>query len=460
MKEPEAGLMLHKEDLTNGRTTSRKTEMVTQWVQGGSSEVLNPFLPVRERSGGEIPPNDKTGGSTTSSSLDEKWRFIASSVSEAQAPTKPPSPRKRYGKVRKPKGAKTSESVAVTNILPEEIEPGTVSNQTPEPGDDLEPIEEIADAVLSEANPSEGSISARASREGSEPKTDRIRSRRIFTPPEILPPFTTPTTVSIFQDHPPDQSPVWETRHAHAAKVGILVDVSAPLDNSKEVPKPPPGYESSPLNTGPGHSQAPSQQLINLHAASEDEYPSLRPPSRPEDPKTQRSSMGPPSRPLKVGSRTLRIVKPKGSVSGSSSTADSGTSKEIRNKPLQEILQSSTEVNSREYKYTMGQQKPAQKKEKVRCDNAAKTEASKADLRKLNDLAEVVLDRALYFRGEVKLEVQIGRILVNSLPTQFRKMPFRVDTWPTIFAARNGSGVAETTFTKMYVFIMVFGFTY
>jgi len=462
IKESELASILSDETLHDAGTTLRKAEMVNQWVQGGSLDVLNPFTPIQDGSSAEVSSNGKTGGSTTSSALGDMSRYVASSSFEAQDTSKPPSPRKRFGKVRKPKGAKIAESLELKDTLLEDSAKASVTNQVARPSEELQPDPGTVEKILSGTNEAKESVPAREPHGEIGPDTDPKVSQTIHKPPEILPPqnspsFSSSATGDILQDEASGQPPTWEKQHAHAAVVGCLVDVTAPTDNSQDV-KAPPGYKPSLIRTRPRSS---SQQLVNLLDVSEEEYPALGPPSSSADLTTQPSLMDPPILPLRTTTRTLRIVKHQGTVPDSSSTADSVTSKAKPGKPLKETLQGSDEVESRKFKHTMGQQKPAPRKEKIRNDNAAKeirgSKADKADLRKLNNTFESVLESALYFRGEVKLEVQIGRILMKSVPNQHRKMPFTIEDWFAIFATRNVSEIPVTTFTNMYAFCMTFG---
>ncbi|KAI9842772.1 MAG: hypothetical protein M1830_007752, partial [Pleopsidium flavum] len=320
----ELATVLSDEVLQDPGTTARKAEMVNQWVQGGSLDVLNPFMPIQEVSSVEISSNGKTGGSATSSARGDTSRFVASTSFETQEPNRPPSPRKRFGKVRKPKGGKATQSLEGKDVLPEDIAATRVTNQGVGLNEELQPDPRVVEEVLSGMNQTEEAGHVEDSRVESEPDRDRKNSQSIHLPPEILPPFTSPATAETVQDSSPDQVPVWEKQHAHAAVVGRLVDVSAPSTKSQDVEEPP-GYKQSLIPNRVGSSEFTGLQPDRLPDVSEDEYPAL--PSRSVEMKTRPSLVDTPILPLRTKTRTLRIVQNPGSMPDSSLAADSVTSK-------------------------------------------------------------------------------------------------------------------------------------
>lgn len=112
-------------------------------------------------------------------------------------------------------------------------------------------------------------------------------------------------------------------------------------------------------------------------------------------------------------------------------------------KAANERLQASNEVDSRNVKHTMKQQKLATS------EGAAKGDAAVA--KSFEVAATHMLKLARSCNGIVTLEVDIGRILVRSqdVAQDYRKGLFTADEWPSIFPAGQEAGFRETLFSNM-----------
>ncbi|KAI9789357.1 MAG: hypothetical protein M1835_001724 [Candelina submexicana] len=70
-------------------------------------------------------------------------------------------------------------------------------------------------------------------------------------------------------------------------------------------------------------------------------------------------------------------------------------------------------------------------------------------LEKLNEIGISMLQHARSFNGDIRLAVDIGRILLSGVPSQFMTSPFAETEWDNVFTARGGSGIPRSTFTNM-----------
>ncbi len=453
-KEPESIPVPDDDSLSSTAGASiRKAKMVNQWVQEGSSEVLNPFLPVQGDSNTVISFTGRVGGLDTHTKATTMSKYAAASTSDKEQLLRPPSPRKRFGKVRKPKGAAAVGPVEGTDASPRNLSDLNLTDQAKVVTEGIRPDRAIVRNLISGSSQFGSLATTTESRSTEESNLDPRSSQTGIVAPEILPPYLEPVTDDVTQDQSPAQPPEWEKRHAHATGVGRLVDVP-PLSYTPRDVTDAHGFESSINNIFTERHSAPSQELISLLDATEDELPKL---SMPLDPLSAITTplVERPAAPLKPILR-LRIVNKGKPGPVSSSSARSATSNAKADEALSENLQTSDEVETRKFRLTMGQQKPASKKEKTVNGSSSKesraSKPAKNNFRKLNAAAEDVLERAIYFRGQVKLEVQIGRVMVDNVPNQLKKINFPVDEWGAIFAARELSDMPSAVFTNMYVF--------
>jgi len=453
-KEPES-ISVPDDETGSGSTGAsiKKAEMVNQWVQEGSSEVLDPFLPVQGDSKTIVSFTGKAGGSDTHTKATNMSSYAAAPSADMEQPRRPPSPRKRFGKVRKPKGGAAVGRLESRDTLSEDPSDVNLMDQAKVVTEGVRPDREIVRNILSGSSHFGSPATVTESRSTDEPNMDSMLSQPSIVAPEILPPYVEPVPEGVIQDQSLTQPPEWEKRHAHGTGVGRLVDVP-PLSYTPRDVTHAHGFESTIDNVFMDGRSAPSQELISLLDTAEEEYPKLSTPLNPlgaiTTPLVER-----PAAPLKPILQ-LRIVNTEKLGLASSSSAESATSKSKADNTLSENLQTSNELETRKFRHTMGQQKPAPKKEKaVNGSSTKETRASKPDksnFKRLNAAAEDILERAMYFHGQVKLEVKIGRIMMENVPNQFKKMHFHVNEWPAIFAAREPSDIPSTVFTNMYVF--------
>ncbi|KAI9722588.1 MAG: hypothetical protein M1812_001519 [Candelaria pacifica] len=72
-----------------------------------------------------------------------------------------------------------------------------------------------------------------------------------------------------------------------------------------------------------------------------------------------------------------------------------------------------------------------------------------ARLKKLNEMGTSMLERARPFNGDIRLAVEIGRILLSGVSPQYTTSPFAETEWDNAFTGRGGSAIPRTTFTNM-----------
>lgn len=434
-------------------TSTRKAELVHRWLQEGSSEILNPFLPVQGNSNTAVPLNSTAIGSATLTKVTDISKQVAASGPNLEYLPKPPSPRKRFGKVRKPKGAGPVEPLESINTPPENLSDLRLTDQAGMIRERVPPERAIVHSILSSSSHFDSPATVTQSRSRVEPQVDFELLQASIVPPEILPPYLEPVTEDVVQDQSPDQPRDWENQNIYVARSGRLIDVP-PLSYTPKKGTDAPGAEPSIDNVCTERQSAPNQELISLLDATEEDYPELRMPLDPIGP-TADIVVKRPTAPLRPILR-LRILNTEKPEPGQSSSEASVASKAKSDKAPSETLQTANEVETRDFKRTMGQQKPAPKKEKTVNGSSTKENRAmkpdKSNFQKLNAAAENVLEGAMYFRGQVKLEVQIGRLMLNNISNQLRKTPFTVEEWPTIFAARETPHVPSSVFTNMYVF--------
>ncbi|KAI9824258.1 MAG: hypothetical protein M1832_002065 [Thelocarpon impressellum] len=101
-------------------------------------------------------------------------------------------------------------------------------------------------------------------------------------------------------------------------------------------------------------------------------------------------------------------------------------------------LQVSSEVDSRVFRHTMGQQKARGLDEREILSHRT--------LLKLRASAVEMLELAQSHRGILRLEVEIGRIMLHGIPPKLAK-PFTLDEWDSTLAQEGGR--ATETFTSM-----------
>lgn len=442
-KEPES-ISIPDDEVSNGTggASLRKAEMVNQWVQEGSSEVLNPFLPVQDHSNTMLSSVGKAGGLTAQPKAANMSSSAAASTANMKQLPKPPSPRKRFGKVRKPKGGPAVVPLSNGDTQLENKSDINLTDEAKLITEDIRPDRALVRNIISGNSQFQLPATVTESHSTGQPSMAPQLSQTGIVAPEILPPYVEPLTEDVAQDQSPTEAPGWEKRHAHATGVARLVDVPplsyAPGDvtNTHE-------YESTIDTVITERRSASSHELISLLDATEEEYPKLSAPLNPLA-ATTTPLVKRPTAPLKPILQ-LRIVNPERPAPASNSFAESATPKAMTDKAPSESLQTSNEVETRKFRRTMGQQKPVPKKEKT-------VKPAKNTFKKLNAAAEGLMERAIHFRGKVKLEVQIGRIMVENVPNQFKKIQFSVNEWPAIFAAREASEKPNTIFTNMYVF--------
>ena len=452
-KEPDSLPVLGNEFVSKAaRTSTGKADLISRWVQGGSFEVLNPFLPIQGDSHTTGPVSRKAGGSATHTKETGMPKDAAASGAALEQIQRPPSPRKRFGKVRKPKGGATLETLESTDTLLEDISDLTIKDQAEGIREGVRPDSAIVRNVLSGSNHFSSPATVTESLSRREPNLDFKLSETSILPPEILPPYMEPVWEDVVQDQSPAQLLDWEARHAHAAGFGRLVDVpplSYTPQDVADARRSEPSIDQSFTERG----SAPSQELINLLDVAEEACTELSMPLNPMCP-TISNLVERPTAPSK-SIASLRIVNTEKPQQARSSSTRSITSNAHSDKALSETLQTANEAETRKFRHTMGQQKPAPKKEKtVNGSSIKENRALKPDkntFRRLNAAAESVLENARYFRGQVKLEVQIGRIMMKNVPNQYRKIHFPVEEWPAIFAAREVPDIPSTVFTNMYV---------
>ena len=104
----------------------------------------------------------------------------------------------------------------------------------------------------------------------------------------------------------------------------------------------------------------------------------------------------------------------------------------------QEKLQTWDEGETREYKRTMDQRKPA--------SNGEESEEKISNLKKMHGAVLAMLELAKFHRGQVEVRVELGKILVGGLSKIQR--PFPPEEWDSFFLEPNR---LRAIFTKMYV---------
>lgn len=113
---------------------------------------------------------------------------------------------------------------------------------------------------------------------------------------------------------------------------------------------------------------------------------------------------------------------------------------------VQERVRSRREVDTREVKRTMNQQKPA---------SPAGPSSSMATLLKSLESATLrILRLAHQAQGPIKLKMEIGRILIDhqSGSSEFKKKTFSVGEWSSVFPLKEGSRRLATSFTNLQAF--------
>ncbi len=68
---------------------------------------------------------------------------------------------------------------------------------------------------------------------------------------------------------------------------------------------------------------------------------------------------------------------------------------------------------------------------------------------KLNEIGIGILAKARVFNGDIRLAIEIGRILLSGVPTQYTNSPFAATEWNNVFTGGDGSSIPRTTFTNM-----------
>lgn len=110
---------------------------------------------------------------------------------------------------------------------------------------------------------------------------------------------------------------------------------------------------------------------------------------------------------------------------------------------VQDRVQSRREVETREVRRTMNQRKPA---------SPATSSSSMVMLLKSLELATLrFLLLAQQAQGPIKLKMEIGRILIDhqSGSSEFKKKPFSVGEWSSVFPLKEGSRKLATSFTNL-----------
>ena len=108
---------------------------------------------------------------------------------------------------------------------------------------------------------------------------------------------------------------------------------------------------------------------------------------------------------------------------------------------IKDRVQEVNEVATRQFKYTMNQQKA---QNQVASGNFAL-------LKSFESSAAQLLEWTRSHAEQIKLEVHLGRILINHQTgsADFRNQPFQPRQWPQVFPTHEGSRKLETVFTEM-----------
>ncbi|KAH0545051.1 hypothetical protein FGG08_000822 [Glutinoglossum americanum] len=111
---------------------------------------------------------------------------------------------------------------------------------------------------------------------------------------------------------------------------------------------------------------------------------------------------------------------------------------------IEERLQEIGEVETREFRRTMGQQK------ELMADSTIRVNGSRFDsnFRRLSDGAKVALENAFGFVGLVELKMKIGRILIKDIPNDLMQTRISLAQWEAFpFSGISPESVTETIFT-------------
>ncbi|KAI9756163.1 MAG: hypothetical protein M4579_003976 [Chaenotheca gracillima] len=109
--------------------------------------------------------------------------------------------------------------------------------------------------------------------------------------------------------------------------------------------------------------------------------------------------------------------------------------------PFFETLQTSSEIASRSYKRTMGQNAAGNGHAATVLNGPPSTVAA------LYGETKQMLELARSFRGEVKMRIELGRILMKGIPRAFHK-PFSAEVWGDLFSPGPQEST-EAVFTNM-----------
>ncbi|KZF23802.1 hypothetical protein L228DRAFT_282485 [Xylona heveae TC161] len=420
--------------------TAEKAAQVQQWVQQGADALEDPFTadlpsPNIEESLEKAKKSESEEQSQTllktdlhaNSAVPSQTSPLEQTVEDPRLdeiipPTKPVAsshpnvPRKRYGKIRIPKGMRST---------------------IPEPEQDPEPLPSLGDELAAEALPSDSS----AVQDRADSTADVSLARRPASSRQASSNSSRRSTP--FQEvrafHPPSE-PITN---------GPLVRTISSA--AQEIPSSEPHLKPSATTSERASAQASiSGSLVDLlefrdASSREDTGSQTEQPLLLDLADDGRGSNGGIAKGLLAGSllpslNTAPLIPRVASRCESRASRSSKLSSEQN--ILGERLQETSEVESRTFRKTMEQQKAPEDEDFTNLEkNIAQAQTDGMKL----------LEYAQTYSGEIKLQVDIGRILVDGVQKKFRKMPFVDEEFEEIFAGVQGQNgpLPTASFVKM-----------
>ena len=111
---------------------------------------------------------------------------------------------------------------------------------------------------------------------------------------------------------------------------------------------------------------------------------------------------------------------------------------------VKDRVQSTDEIQSREFRHTMNQRKSA--------SGAGSSKGDFVALLKEFELATTsILELAQNAQGPIHVRMEIGRIMINHLSgsSEYKKKLFSVGDWSQVFSTKKGSSKLDSRFTNM-----------
>lgn len=257
-----------------------------------------------------------------------------------------------------------------------------------------------------------------------------------FSPPAITKENRSSTHEAIVQPPVERPAPPPRKRHAKSRKpAGVSADAQAPVqvpipvkDDSTESttasPHEVPRIEAPPME--PPHMEPPP---IEPHPI---EPPPIEPPFMPIEANTPTQSEYGGSDP----SWEKQVVN--------TGRAGQLVDDSLPRFNVKDRIQSTDEIQSREFRHTMNQRKSA--------SGAGNSKGDFVALLKEFELATIsILELAQNAQGPIHVRMEIGRIMINHLSgsSEYKKKLFSVGDWSQVFPTKKGSSKLDSRFTNM-----------